>query len=75
MAAKVVDVALGCNHTVALDSAGRVWTWGSSNRHLQLGRPLESWLQPLPIALPDDVIWQRVLNLIDTLFMKSESDS
>lgn len=56
----LIDVALGCNHTVALDSRGKVWTWGSNNRHLQLGRSLGESLDPQIVALPENVIWQRV---------------
>lgn len=59
-AVSVVDVALGLNHTVALDSTGSVWTWGSNNRHLQLGRAGSEPLTPCVVSLPSDVIWQRV---------------
>ncbi|KAK4230183.1 BTB/POZ domain-containing protein 1 [Podospora fimiseda] len=33
---KVVQVALGQNHTMAIDDTGSLWTWGS-NAHSQLG--------------------------------------
>lgn len=35
---RFVDAAAGMNHTLALDSRGRVWSWGQANRHGQLGR-------------------------------------
>ena len=61
--ATIIDVALGCNHTVIIDSCNRVWTWGSNNSHLQLGRLTSSKADFAPqiiTTLPPDVIWQRV---------------
>ena len=39
--ARLVDVACGRRHTVAVDEKGRVWSFGE-NKHGQLGRSLEN---------------------------------
>ena len=60
----VVDVALGLNHTVALDSLGQVWAWGSSNKHGQLGRDDSCGIEPMQVRLPSGIIWQRVCSTV-----------
>ena len=61
---KIVDIDTGCNHTIALDSIGQVWTWGCQNKHMQLGRADVTSLEPQIVSLPENIIWQRVINLI-----------
>ena len=59
--AAVVDVGCGLRHAVALDSLGRVWTWGS-NRHASLGRrvPGDADGPGLVEGLPSGVRWVGV---------------
>jgi alpha-tubulin suppressor-like RCC1 family protein len=69
---RFVDAAAGMSHTLALDSVGRVWSWGHANRHGQLARSrgdgcvsteaegVDERLPALVSGLPADVIWQRV---------------
>lgn len=45
---KVVSVACGWIHSVALTSRGQVWVWGS-NSHSQLGLPTNEVLHFFPI--------------------------
>ncbi len=59
----VVDVAVGLNHSIALDSHGCIWSWGSSNKFQQLGRSGNTTLDKSPAlvtGLPEDVVWQKV---------------
>jgi cation transport regulator ChaC len=45
---RFVDATAGMSHTLALDSLGRIWSWGHANRHGQLGRlPIASHTTPL----------------------------
>ena len=59
--AAVVEVRCGLRHVVALDSLGRVWSWGS-NKHGSLGRCLagESDDPGLVEGLSSDVRWVGV---------------
>lgn len=38
---KVIDIACGCRHTVAIDEDGKLWSWGD-DRFGSLGRPVAS---------------------------------
>jgi alpha-tubulin suppressor-like RCC1 family protein len=45
--ARIVDVACGRRHTIAVDSLNRIWTFGE-NKHSQLGRITEGNRDPTP---------------------------
>jgi len=45
--ARLVEVACGRRHTVAVDEKGRIWTFGE-NKYGQLGRPFEGKKDPIP---------------------------
>ncbi len=49
-AERIVGVACGRRHTVAVDSLNRIWTFGE-NRHGQLGRKIQGKKDPTPTAL------------------------
>lgn len=48
---KIKAIAAGSNHTVALDSEGKVWTWGRNN-HGQLGYSTNSQVSAEPTEIP-----------------------
>ena len=44
---RIVDVACGRRHTIAVDSLNRIWTWGE-NKHGQLGRTTKGKKDSIP---------------------------
>lgn len=66
--AKLVDVCCGAKHTVVVDTAGRIWTFGN-NKYGSLGRntassrstsTLHKGVPEIVEGLPEGVMWQRV---------------
>ena len=47
---RVVGVACGRRHTIAVDSLNRIWTFGE-NKHGQLGRIIEGKKDPIPAVV------------------------
>ena len=75
--AKLVDVCCGARHTAVVDTAGRIWTFGS-NKYGSLGRntasngPSSALCRRVPEiveGLPEGVMWQRVRFYCQKMFV------
>ncbi|GMF32093.1 unnamed protein product [Phytophthora lilii] len=56
MPVQIIKVAAGGRHSMAVDSSGRVWAWGSNEYgQLGVGSDVMQLHTPVPVALPTDV--------------------